>query len=228
MLKEIPYRTLKQNQRAYEIMLQRDQCGSTFAAIAKGYGVTAGRIVQLYRWSKIRQMQLYANRIAIALGHPDTSQIRAEFFCAKEWYQDIACACAYLEQKYQEILDEYRDGEPGMPQEFLAALPPLKSRLSEETVARVVGLREGKNASFAAIAEELGLTRAKAKHVYQMFYHRQVMAHIQSLEDRAKNGEERWAIRESYFRINKSPKKRYDLIMEEKRRLAMQMEEEIQ
>ncbi len=78
---------------------------------------------------------------------------------------------AYLEKKYKDILTEYRDGEPGMPTQFVKSMPPFKPNLSKKTVARVVEIREVEKASFLAIAKELRMTQAKAKHTYEMFYH---------------------------------------------------------
>ncbi|RGX54681.1 hypothetical protein DWV16_12900 [Anaerotruncus sp. AF02-27] len=212
MLRDIPYSVLKQDARAYDIMLLRDQYGNTFSAIARDYEISAARVTQIYNHLKVKQIRLYINHIAIVSGHSGTSQIRKVFNAAYECYQDLPYACAYLEKKYRDILIEYRGREPGMPQEFIKGMPPFKPRLREEVVARVIEMREVEKASFVAIARELRMTQAKARHTYDMFYHRQVLELIKALQDQAKSKEEKDAIWEQYFRGNRTPKMRYDML----------------
>ena len=168
-MKDIPYSVLTQDKRAYEVMLLRDQFDNTFADIAKEFEMSVSWAVQLYRRQKFRQKSLYVNHISIELGHGSTAQIRKVFDEAYEWYWDIACACAYLEKTYQDILTAYRDGEPGMPTQFLANMPPFKPRLSKKDAARVIEMRDIEKASFVTIAKELRITREKAKRTYDVF-----------------------------------------------------------
>ena len=213
MLKDIPYSTLKQNQRAYEIMLLRDQHANTFADIAAACEISAARVAQLYNILKIKQIRLYINHIAMLLGHNDTSQVRRVYDDAYECYRERSYACAYLEKKYSDILTEYRDGEPGMPAQFVRHMPPFKPKLSKETVARVVEMRELEKASFVSIAKELRMTQAKAQHTYEMFYHKRVLALVKALEEKAESREEKDAIWARCFKGNKSAKKRYDMLV---------------
>ena len=120
-------------------------------------------------------------------------------------------ACAYLEKKYKDILIEYREGEPGMPPRFIKNMPPFRRKLSKETIARVVELREVEKASFITIAKELRMTRAKARHTYDMFYHEKVLALFHDLLEKAESREEKETIR-NYFRGNYSAKKRYEML----------------
>ena len=213
-MKDIPYSILKQDERAYEIMLLRDQHGNTFTDIAKECERSVARVVQVYNKLKIKQIRLYINHIAVVLGYSGTSQVRKIYDDACECYQDLSYAGAYLEKKYKDILTEYRDGEPGMPTQFIRSMPPFKPKLSEKTVARVVEMREAEKASFAAVAKELRMTRAKARHTYEMFYHKQVLELIRALEEKAESNEEKRAIWNYYFRGNKTAKKRYDMLTE--------------
>ena len=119
--------------------------------------------------------------IASVLGYESASQVENVFRNAYECYRDWTYACAYLEKKYKDILIEYRDGEPGMPIQFIRNMPPFKPKLSKKTVARVIELREVEKASFVTIAKELRMTQAKARHTYEMFYHKQVIALIHVL-----------------------------------------------
>ena len=61
MLKDIPYSELKQNGRAYEIMLLRDQDNCTFAHIAKKYSISGPRVMEIYRKTLIQKLHLYIN-----------------------------------------------------------------------------------------------------------------------------------------------------------------------
>ena len=215
MLKDIPYSVLKQDKRAYEIMLLRDQCDKTFTDIAKECELLVARIVQIYNKLKIEQIRLYINHIAIVLGHNDTSQLKKVYHEVYECYQNWSYACAYFEKTYKDILTEYRNGEPGMPIQFIETIPPFKPKLSKKTIARVIEMREAEKASFIIIAKELRMTQSKAKHTYEWFYHKQVLKLIKALQEKAESNEEKSAIWNYYFKGYKSSKKRYDMLTKE-------------
>ncbi len=211
-MKDMPYSELNQDKRAYEIMLLRDQHGNTFTDIAKEFEISPGRVIQIYKKLKLKQIRLYINHIAAVLGYESTLQVKNVFDNAYECYQDRTYACAYLEKKYKDILIEYRDGEPGMPTQFIRNMPPFKPKLSQKTVARVIELRDVEKASFVTIAKELRMTQAKAKHTYELFYHKQVLALIKALQEKAESKEEKENIWNYYFRRYHSSKKRYDML----------------
>ena len=214
MLKDIPYSLLKQDERAYEVMLLRDQYDNTFTEISKKYGISTARAAQIYNKIKRKQRKLYIHHIAFALGHENAAQIRKIFDDVFECYRDQAYACAYLEEKYSGILTAYRGREPGMPERFLADMPLFKPHLTQETIARVVEMRESEKASFAAIAKALGMTRAKAKHTYHLFYHQKILARVRELQANAASDEEKRALWDDCFQGGMSSKRRYDLLME--------------
>ena len=216
MLKDIPYSVLKQDGRAYEIMLLRDQHGNTFSDIAKAYDISVARVKQIYNKIKIRQIRLYIKHVSIVSGHENTSQIRAVFNDAHECYQDLTCACAYMEKKYNAVLSEYRGGEPGMPVQFKKGIPPFRRKLSKKIIARVVEMRDAYGASFVTIAKQLRMTQAKAKHTYNMFYHGQVLELIKALQGKAESDEEKEAIWDYYFKEYNTAKKRYDALTKDK------------
>ena len=213
MLKDIPYNTLKQDKRAYEIMLLRDQHDNTFTDIAKEYEINVTRVIQIYHKTKNHQIRLYINHISTVLEHENTSQIRKVLNEAYECYQDRSYACAYLEKKYSDILNEYRAGEPGMPVQFIKNMPPFNPILSEKLINRVIEMREKEKASFVKIGKELRMTQAKAKHTYDWFYHEKVLALVDNLQKMAGSREKQRAIWDYYFRRYRSPKNRYDELM---------------
>lgn len=210
-----PYSTLKQNERTYQMLLLHDQHGLTLTEIAKIFKITPERVKQLYHKLKLEQVHLYINHLAAVLEADSASQVQNVLCAAYECYQDWTYVCAYLEKKYKVILKEYRNGEPGMPTAFIRTMSPFKPKLSEETVARVVQLREVQKATFKAIAKELHLTQAKAKDTYDKFYHKKSLALVHALQEKAASEEEKNAIWAYYFRGCHSPKKRYDILTQD-------------
>lgn len=149
-MNDIPYSQLKEDRRAYDIMILRDQYNNTFADIAKEYGISLVRARELYSRVKIKQIRLYIRHISIALGYDNTVKVRKVYSAAYDCYQDFSCVCAYLEKKYKSILAEYRAGEPGMPTEYIKNLPPLKKSLNPEIVSHIIEMREVEKATFTA------------------------------------------------------------------------------
>lgn len=215
-MKDTPYSKLKEDRRAYDIMILRDQYHNPFTDIAGDYKISPIRARQIYSRIKIKQIQLYIRHISIALGYDNTAEVRKVFEAANECYQDFSYACAYLEKRYDRILDEYRAGEPGTSKQFIKNLPPLKGKLTKKTISRIVEMREAEKASFIAIAKELRITPEKAKHAYDDFYHQQVLEYVYTLQREAKGFDEKQAIWRRYFRNNQSPKKRYEMMMDER------------
>lgn len=215
MLKEIPYSELKKDKRAYDIMILRDQYNNTFTDIAKDYEISFIRVRQIYSKIKIKQIRLYIRHISIALGHENTAEVRKVFEAANECYQDFTYACAYLEKKYKNILDEYRAGEPGMPKEFIQNLPPLKRKLNKNAISRIIEMREIEKATYAVIGKEMRITPEKAKHTYDYFYHQKVLKYVNTLLKKAKSQDEQWAIRRRYWGKYRSAKKTYEMILDE-------------
>lgn len=215
-MKDIPYSELKKNKRAYDIMVLRDYYNNTFTDIAKDYEMSFIRVRQLYSRTKIKQIRLYIRHISIALGHENTTQVRKVFEIANECYQDYSYACAYLEKEYKDILDEYRAGEPGAPELLIKNLPPLKRRLNKKTISRIIEMRETEKATYDMIAKKFHITPEKAKRTYDIFYHQKVLEHIDALEKKAKDLDERAAIYRRYFGPGrKSPKNTYEMILKE-------------
>ena len=212
MLNDIPYSTLKKNGRSYEIMTLRDQYGNTFADIAKDYGISSIRIRGLYNKIKKQQIHLYIIQVAAALGHKNTAFVKKEARTAYECFQDNSYVCAYLEKTYPSILEAYRAGEAGMSKEFIERLPPLRETFDEKIISRIVEMREIEKAPFIVIAQELEMTKEKARQLYNSFYHQQVVAHVNALEEKAETFDEKTAIWRRYFGTRLSPKKLCEMI----------------
>lgn len=143
--------------------------------------------------------------------------LRKDFHVAYDCYQDFLYVCAYLEKKYKDILDVYRAGEPGMPEQFVKTLPPLKRTFSKKMISRVVEMREIEKATFISIAKELRIAPAKAKHTYEMFHHRQVLEFVDSLLKEAKSYEEKADIWNRYFGKHRSAKKSYEFMISDRK-----------
>lgn len=216
MMNDIPYSELKKDKRAYDIMILRDQYNNTFAGIAKDYEISFIRARQIYSRIKRKQIRLYIRHLSIVLGYENTAQVGKVFETANECYQGFSYACAYLEKKYKNVLEEYRTGEPGAPQQFIKKLPPLKRKLSKETISRIIKMRETEKATFVAIAKEMDITPEKARVTYDDFYHQKVLKYVEALQKKAKSRDEKRAIWWRYFGKYRSAKKRYEMILDER------------
>lgn len=212
---DIPYSTLQEDKTGYQILLLREQQNQSFTAIASQLGVSPARVRQQYTKMKVRQVRLYLRHIAIALGHENIAQVRNVFSTAMDCYQNYPYACGYLDKTYGEILEAYRAGEPGTPQEMLEKLPPCPVKLGEEEISRMVTMREEENASFRAIGRAFHITPEKARHTYEMVYHHKVLEYVEGLQQQAKSWEERRELWRRYFGGYLSAKTRYENILGE-------------
>lgn len=212
---DIPYSTLQEDKTGYQILLLREQQNQSFTAIASQLGISPARVRQQYTKMKVRQVRLYIRHIAIALGHDNTAQVRNVFSTAMDCYQNYPYACGYLDKTYGEILEAYRAGEPGTPQEMLEGLPPCPAKLGEEEISRIVTMREEEKASFRAIGREFRITPEKARHTYEMVYHHKVLEYVEGLQQQAKSWEERMEIWRRYLGGSMSAKRRYERLLAE-------------
>lgn len=99
-----------------------------------------------------------------------------------------------------------------MSKELIERLPPLRETFDEKTISRIVEMREIEKAPFIVIAQELEMTKEKAKKLYNSFYHQQVVAHINALREKTEDLDEKTAIWRRYFDTHLSPKKLYEMI----------------
>ena len=215
MLNDIPYSTLQEDKIGYQILLLREQQNQSFTAIASQLGVSPARVRQQYTKMKVRQVRLYLRHIAIVLGHENTAQVRNVFSTAMDCYQNYPYTCGYLDKTYGEILESYRAGEPGTPQEMLEKLLPCPVKLGEEEISCIVTMREEEKASFRAIGREFHITPEKARHTYEMVYHHKVLEYVEGLQQQAKSWEERMEIWRRYLGGSMSAKRRYERLLAE-------------
>lgn len=170
MLIDIPYKEIMDNGRKYDVWLLRDIYGNTFADIAKEYSVTVSCIIGDYKKLLLLKLQYYVNHLSIVHGYEDTKYFETIWHDALECYYDRKCVVAYFEKEYSDILTEYRNGEPGMPEQFLQILPPLRTEFSKRTVSSIVRLRDINEMSFAAIGKRLRMTKQQAERLYDCHY----------------------------------------------------------
>ncbi len=213
MLREIPYHTLKNhNPQSYEILLLRDYQGYTFGSIAKEKEQSAVWVREVYRRTKVSQIKLYINHLALVNGHENVKEFKSLYNDIFEWYQDSQHAVAYLEMQYNDTLTEYRSGEPGTSEQFINSLPPFQEKLYIIHIKLVLILRDKRKESFVKIGNKLHMTSFKAKSIYEQYYGTKVRELVRWIEadQQIKSG----AIWDCYFRNNLSNKKRYELILQ--------------
>ena len=91
-------------------------------------------------------------------------------------------------------------------------MPPFKPKLSQKIVARIIEMEEAEKASFVEIAKEFRITRQKAKHTYDWYYHTKMLELMKILQEKTESEQEKGGIWEYCFRNNYSSKKRYEML----------------
>ena len=171
MLSEIPYKNIMDNGRKYDVWVLRDVYENSFADIAKKYGVSVACVINNYEKILFLKMQYYINHLSIVQGYDGTAHFRKILSSAYDCYCGRKYTVAYFEKEYADILSEYRNGEPGMPERFLRDLPPLRIEFSKRTISSVIRLRETDGMTYVAIGKRLRMTKEKAEHLYNSYYH---------------------------------------------------------
>lgn len=129
----------------------------------------------------------------------NTSQMKKVFRDAYECYQSTPYVCAYLEKMYPDILREYRARGAGPAGGVSRSSAALSSEAESKDDRRVVAMREGDKASFAAIGKALRMTPAKARHTYEWFYHDKVLALLKGMQEETADPGEKTAILNWYL-----------------------------
>lgn len=205
------YNVLKEDPREYAILLRRDQNGAAWKEIAREFGLSPTRVAQIYRKMKLRQIRLYIRHVSIVQGC-GLVQVPKVYNKALEWYQSLACTCAYLEKKYPNILARYRQGDrhaAGVCRKH-AALP---AQAGQRRGRKHRSAARGKEGPVYGPCPGAALTPEKAKHAYDGYYHARVLKIVKELEALAESEEQKRALRDAVFQSAGTPKKRYDLLM---------------
>lgn len=171
MLNDIPYKNIIDSGRKYDVWVLRDVYDNTFADIAREYGVSAATIISNYEKILFLKIKYYVNHLSIVYGYEDTEHFTEIWRNALDCYCGRKYVVAYFEKEYADILSEYRNGEPGMPERILHALPPLRNKFSTRTISSIIRLRETEGLTYAAIGKRLRLTKEKAEDLYNYHYH---------------------------------------------------------
>lgn len=158
----------------------RVQQGQTYAQIGDHYGITRENIRMRYRGFTVKLSQLYEQHLYKVL--ENKADLRTEFAQIAHFYWNGLYVIAYLEQKYESILNEFREGLPAQ-----ATVSPIPFRqLSEEAekilTIKIIEEHEKHKKGFTQIGQETGLTREKANRLYELYYHAKVLAAIPVIE----------------------------------------------
>lgn len=171
MLSDIPYRSIMDSGCKYDVWVLRDLYDKTFAAIVREYGVSVAAVISSYERVLFLKTECYVNHLSIVHGYENTAYFREIWRSALDCYCGRNYVVAYFEKEYADILSEYRNGAPGMPERFLQALPPLRNQFSKQTISSIIRLRETEGLTYAAIGKRLRMTKEKAAHLYNHHYH---------------------------------------------------------
>lgn len=128
------------SEREYSIMLEREQQGKTFEYIGKLHGISDSRASQIYGKAKRKQLLLYLQAIGIAEGYTRYN-VKGNANYLSEKYGSNAWAVAFLEDRYANILTEFRNGEPPSPYIFHGINPeynrqPTVKQVSDDSLIR--------------------------------------------------------------------------------------------
>lgn len=212
MLQDIKYSTLKETYPVkYEIMQLRDLYGNTYADISRNQALSVRRVIQHYHYIKRWQAKLYIRHLAVVYEHINIDFFIRQYREAETCYEDCQYATAYIEKEYKSILEAYRDGEPGMPDDFLAQIPPFKTSWSEETIQKIIEMREIDKKTYIEIGRLLEMTKFKAACLYDWYYHEKFLLIWEQLKMKYGKitGND---IAHFYFEKTRSSKKRYAMI----------------
>ena len=213
MLREIPYKKILDNGRKYDVWLLRDLYDKTPHEIASEYGVSVSCIISDYKKILLLKIQYYVNHLSLVHGYEDTEHFRKIWGSASGCYRGKKYVVAYFEKEYADILSEYRDGEPGLPEQFLQALPPLRMEFGKRTISRVIRLRETDGMTYAAIGKRLDMTKEKAEYLYNFHYYALYAALTEKLIVKTGNNDLRSKYQKN-FQVG-SGKKKYDCLLKD-------------
>jgi len=211
MLHDIPYESLLNNGRKYDVWMLRDVYDNTFADIAREYNVSVPIIISNYEKILLLKMKYYVNHLSIVHGYENGAHFRKICTSALDCYCRRKYVVAFFEKEYADILKEYRNGEPGMPEQFLQDLPPFRNKFSVRTISSVVRLRETEGLTYADIGKRLRMTKEKAEHLYNDHYRVlfiQLLEKIMEITGDADLCDKYWKT----FRIG-SEKKKFDCLV---------------
>lgn len=181
-LQEIPYSTIKETGRKYEIYTLVVG-GYSFREVAQQYGVSSSTIIHHYGTVLLDIMRCYINHLSIVHGYNTSSYFSNLWSDVEQCYCGRQYAIIYFEREYSAILDEYRAGEPGMPATLLKTLPPYRKKFSAQTTSSVVRLRDTNGMTFSAIGKRLRMTCEKAYFLYSHYYHLKFKSLVQKIID---------------------------------------------
>ena len=211
MLNDIPYKDIVNKGRKYNVWLLRDVHNNTFGDIAKEYGISVAAIVSDYHKILFWKLRYYVNHLSVMYGYKDTTHFGKIQNNARNCYCGEKYIVAYFEKEYADILNEYRGGEPGMPEQILRDLPPLRNRFSKQTISSVIRLRETNGMTYAAIGKRLHMTKEKAQDLYNRYYYNLYYLLSEKLIEITGNKDVRRKYQNAFYVGN--GKKKYDCLL---------------
>lgn len=109
-------------EREYAVLLLRDQHRKTYREIGDKLKISASRVMQIYQKAKLRQIMLYLQAIGKDEGN-ERRKLNSLALSLSQKYGSRVYAAAYLEKEYEDILTEFRDGEPSSSHECVDLNP---------------------------------------------------------------------------------------------------------
>lgn len=164
----------------YQVLQLVEQQDKSYKDISKILSLSKSRIAQIYREAKKMQLKAYISHINEASENKIDYKEIYKFIMLS--YGHIKYGGTYLEKEYYTILHEFRNGEPGS-EYFIKDLPMIidDCESNDDVLLQIVLMKEKDKMSFKEIGNRLNLTKEKASHLYEHYYHRKIIAAQQTI-----------------------------------------------
>lgn len=150
---------MTQYDKHYQIVKLRVEQGKTYREISEIYHISNARAVQKYRLFLRRLSEAYVKYIT---EKTEDANFQSHIKDVRDFYWNNLYVIAYLEEKYKDILYDYRRGEPPI---FAIKIPKFR-KISSSTKKKIEMAKDIEKKTFIRIAQELDLTKEKVEKIY--------------------------------------------------------------
>lgn len=205
---------IEKQRKNYSIVILKNQQEKTFKEIAKQLNVSVSCVKQRHNDFLYDLYNLYIEYL-------NSKQIELECREIYKFYKTICLSIAYLEKEYKGYLDLFRNGEPPIILQSYTDIPPFRKLTKEKNLElekRILKAREQQKRTFSDIGKEYGLSKEKAKSIYDLYYYKKVVIAHKRIKE-ARN----YPIKEFIYSHYVSPKSKWQFIVNEYKELVIDL-----
>lgn len=148
-----------QYDKHYQIVRLRVEQGKTYREISEIYHISNARAVQKYRLFLRKLAEAYIKYIT---EKTEDADFQSHIEDVGNFYWNNLYVIAYLEEKYKDILYDYRKGEQPI---FKIKIPKFR-KISSSMKRKIKLARDIEKKTFFSIAKDLDLTKEKVEKIY--------------------------------------------------------------